>query len=112
MGLQVERMSGEAHDECGLRLDDNVREDARRRLLSLRGHLDGIARMLEREEVYCVDVLKQIKAVEGALGKVGDLVLCSHLRNHVATAHERGDTKQIVAELMDVLEVSAEVRNG
>ncbi len=88
---------------CGLRLEPMVREDARRRLLSLRGHVDGIARMLEQEQVYCVDVLKQIKAVEGALKKVGELVLRSHLQNHVATAHERGDSEQIVAELMEVL---------
>lgn len=93
-------MNGE---HCGLRLDADVREDARRRLLSLRGHLEGVMRMLEREEVYCVDVLKQIKAVDGALAKVGDLVLRSHLENHVATAHERGDTNAIVEELMDVL---------
>lgn len=93
----------ESGGQCGLRLDESVREDARQRLLSLRGHVDGVARMLEREEVYCVDVLKQLKAVEGALTKVGDLVLRSHLRNHVVTAHERGDTDRIVAELMDVL---------
>lgn len=94
-------MSGQAR--CGLRLDPEVREDARRRLLSLRGHVDGIARMLEKDDIYCVDVLKQIKAVEGALHKVGDLVLRSHLRNHVVTAHERGDTERIIAELMEVL---------
>lgn len=87
----------------GLRLDSEVREDARRRLLSLRGHVDGITRMLEKDEIYCVDVLKQIKAVAGALNKVGDLVLRSHLRNHVVTAHDRGDTDVIVAELMEVL---------
>lgn len=92
-----------AHARCGLRLDHEVREDARRRLLSLRGHVDGITRMLEKDEIYCVDVLKQIKAVEGALNKVGDLVLRSHLRNHVVTAHDRGDTDVIVAELMEVL---------
>lgn len=91
------------HGECGLRLDPAVRDDARRRLLSLKGHLEGIARMLERDEIYCVDVLKQIKAVDGALAKVGDLVLRSHLRNHVATARERGDVDDVVAELMDVL---------
>lgn len=88
---------------CGLRLDPQVSEDARQRLLSVRGHVDGIARMLERDEVYCVDVLKQVSAIEGALRKVGDLVLRSHLRNHVVTAHERGDTDAIVSELMEVL---------
>ncbi|MBA1147121.1 metal-sensitive transcriptional regulator [Ectothiorhodospiraceae bacterium WFHF3C12] len=91
------------HTDCGLNLDPQIKEDARRRLLSVKGHVDGVARMLERDEVYCVDVLKQVSAIEGALRKVGDLVLRSHLRNHVVTAHERGDTDAIVAELMEVL---------
>lgn len=87
----------------GLRLDPNAREDARRRLLSIKGHVEGVLKMVQDEEVYCVDVLKQIKAVNGALDKVGSLVLRSHLRDHVVTAHERGDTDQIVEELMEVL---------
>jgi CsoR family transcriptional regulator, copper-sensing transcriptional repressor len=87
----------------GLKLDAGVRDDARRRLLSVKGHVEGILRMLEDETVYCVDVLKQVKAVDGALAKVANLVLQSHLRSHVATAHERGDTEHIVGELMEIL---------
>jgi len=89
--------------EHALRLDPGTREDARRRLLSIKGHVEGILRMLENESVYCVDALKQIKAVNGALEKVGGLVLKSHLKDHVVTAHERGDVDEIVAELMEVL---------
>jgi DNA-binding FrmR family transcriptional regulator len=84
-------------------LDPNTREEARRRLLSIRGHVEGVLRMLEDDSVYCVDALKQIKAVQGALDKVGTLVLRSHLKDHVVTAAARGDTDQIVAELMEVL---------
>jgi len=91
------------HAGCALKLDAAVREDARRRLLSVKGHVEGVLRMLEDDEVYCVDVLKQTKAVNGALVKVGDLVLRSHLRDHVVTAGQRGDTEAIVAELMEVL---------
>jgi DNA-binding FrmR family transcriptional regulator len=86
-----------------LKLAPQVREDARRRLLSVKGHVEGILRMLENEQVYCVDVLKQIKAVDGALNKIGDLVLKCHLKRHVATAHERGDEDRIVEELMEIL---------
>jgi len=86
-----------------LRLDAETREAARRRLLSVRGHVEGILRMLEDESVYCVDVLKQVKAVDGALAKVGDLVLRSHLKDHVVTAQQRGDVPEIVDELMEVL---------
>ncbi len=87
----------------GLHLDAGTRDNARRRLLSVRGHVEGILRMLEDDSVYCVDILKQIKAVDGALDKIGDLVLRSHLKDHVVTAHERGDVGDIVEELMEVL---------
>lgn len=84
-----------------LHLDPAVREAARRRLLSVRGHVEGILRMLEKEDVYCVDVLKQARAVEGAVSKVGDLVMRSHLQTHVVTAAQRGDSETLVEELME-----------
>ncbi len=59
--------------------------------------------MLEDESLYCVDALKQIKAVQGALDKVSGLVLRSHLHDHVATAAKRGDTDEIVEELMELM---------
>jgi len=86
-----------------LHLDEAARAEAQRRLKSVRGHVEGILRMLDDDSVYCVDVLKQIKAVEGALDKVGELILKSHLRDHVVTAAQRGDTSEIVDELMEVL---------
>jgi CsoR family transcriptional regulator, copper-sensing transcriptional repressor len=88
--------------EHTLHLDPKVREDARRRLLSTKGHVEGILKMLEGDP-YCVDVLKQIKAVQGALDKVGEMVLQSHLKHHVVSATERGDADHLVAELMEVL---------
>ncbi len=92
-------------DCCGpeLRLDDSVRVDARQRLLSVKGHVEGVLRMLEDDSVYCVDVLKQLRAIDGALNKVGDLILRSHLQRHVSTAQARGDAEQLVTELMDIL---------
>jgi len=87
----------------GLHLDDETRKKARNRLLSVRGHVEGLLRMLEDDDVYCVDVLKQIKAVQGALGKVGGLVLESHLNEHVVNAAARGDADTIVEELMELL---------
>ena len=91
------------HCAHGLKLDPETRDQAKKRLLSIRGHVEGIMRMLEDYSVYCVDALKQIKAVNGALEKVGSLVLQSHLKDHVVTAAQRGDVDEIVAELMEVL---------
>lgn len=92
------------HDcrDC-LNLDPDTRKNAGVRLKSAKGHLEGILRMLEDPDVYCVDVLKQIKAVQGALTKVGDNVLRAHIRDHVATAAQRGDSEQITDELMEAL---------
>ena len=86
-----------------LAIDPAIRRDALARLRSIRGHVEGIVRMLERDDVYCVDALKQIKAVQGGLAKTSDTILRGHLKHHVVTAHERGDDDAIVAELMDVL---------
>jgi DNA-binding FrmR family transcriptional regulator len=95
-----------ARETC-LHLDPEVRKEAILRLKSAKGHLEGILRMLEDERVYCVDVLKQVKAVQGALSKVGERVLKSHIREHVATAALRGDTDKIVDELMEALKYQA-----
>jgi DNA-binding FrmR family transcriptional regulator len=90
-----------AHD-C-LHLDQATRADASLRLKGVRGHVEGVLRMLEDPQVYCVDVLKQVSAVQGALRKVSESVLRAHMRDHVVTAAQRGDTEQIVDELMEAL---------
>ncbi len=94
------------HPDC-LHLDPVVREDAARRLKSVRGHVEGVLRMLDDPDVYCVDVLKQMSAVQGALRKVSEAVLRAHIRDHVVTAAERGDTEHIVDELMEALKYKA-----
>jgi len=73
------------------------------RLAIAKGHLDSILHALEKDQTYCVDVLRQIKAVQGALEKAGQITLESHLRVHVATAAARGDVESMVEELMDAL---------
>lgn len=93
------------HADC-LRLDPETRQQATVRLKSAKGHLEGVLRMLEDENVYCVDVLKQIKAVSGALAKINASVLRAHIRDHVTTAAQRGDADAIVDELMEALKYS------
>lgn len=91
------------HAENRLCMPDDARKRAARRLSIARGHLDSIVRMLDDPEVYCVDVLRQIKAVQGALSGAGEVVLRGHLEAHVATAATRGDTLEMVEELMEAL---------
>ena len=94
-----------AHHTGGGRLcmPEAARSVVTRRLAIAKGHLESILQSLQKHDVYCVDVMRQIRAVEGALQKAGQITLESHLRAHVATAAERGDTEAIVEELMDAL---------
>ena len=101
--------SATGHPADCLHLDPDTRHDAALRLKSAKGHLEGVLRMLEDPDVYCVDVLKQVKAVQGALSKVGERVLRSHIRDHVTTAADRGDTEAIVDELMEALKYQSRV---
>lgn len=84
-------------------MPEDTRKVVTRRLAIAKGHLESILEALQKHDVYCVDVMRQVSAVQGALQKAGQITLESHLRAHVATAAERGDTETIVDELMDAL---------
>lgn len=74
------------------------------RLKSIEGHVRGVERMVE-EDAYCIDIVKQIDAIQAALGKVSALVLDRHLHTCVTTAI-RGDDpaerERVIGEIMEV----------
>ncbi len=53
---------------------ENAKAEALKRMKSIAGHVKGIERMLEQDE-YCIDVIKQIQAVQAALNKVSTVLL-------------------------------------
>ena len=50
----------------------------RNRLKRLKGQVEGIIRMIDKDE-YCVDILTQVLALQGAIKGVSELILESHL---------------------------------
>lgn len=86
-----------------LHLDPETRRGVVFRLKSVQGHLGAISRMVGDEHTYCVDVLQQLRAVQGALSKVNAMVLRSHVKDHVTTAVLRGDIAHTVDELIEIL---------
>lgn len=86
-------------------------ESVIRRLKSIHGHVNGIMRMVE-EDAYCIDVIRQIQAVEGALSKVSAQILEDHLNSCVITAI-RGDSEaereRVLNEIAEVFEMSTKV---
>ena len=82
-----------------------------RRLKSIEGHVKGILRMVEGD-TYCIDVIRQIQAVEAALNKVSSQILEEHLNSCVITAI-RGDSEaereRVLSEIAEVFEMSTKV---
>lgn len=77
-----------------------------RRLSSAAGHLKGIERMVE-EDSYCIDIIRQIQAVQAALGKVSTMLLDNHLHTCVTTAIQGDDPVERERMLQEVTSVFA-----
>jgi DNA-binding FrmR family transcriptional regulator len=64
------------------------------------------------EDAYCIDVIRQIQAVESALNKVSTQILEGHLNSCVITAIEGRDQKErerVLKEITEVFEMSTKV---
>ena len=85
-------------------MDDVTRKAVTQRLASAAGHVKGIERMVE-DDTYCIDVIKQIQAVQAALSKVSTLILDNHLRTCVTTAIQGDDAAEREAVLEEVTSV-------
>ena len=77
------------------------------RLKNVEGHIRGIERMID-ENAYCIDVIRQIQAVQAALNKISGMVLENHLNSCLITAVQ-GDNP---AEQQRVLKEISEVFNA
>lgn len=75
---------------------------------TVEGHVSGIRRMLEEDE-YCIDVIRQIQAVQSALSKVSKIVLEDHMDSCMTTAI-RGDNpaerERVLNEIVEVFEAA------
>jgi len=81
-------------------------ENTLRRLRTIEGHLKGIIRMVEQEE-YCIDVIRQIQAVEAALNKVSTHILENHLNSCVTTAIKGNNLRERERVLREITEIFA-----
>jgi DNA-binding FrmR family transcriptional regulator len=74
------------------------------RLKSIRGHVQGVEKMVEEGD-YCIDIVNQINAIQAALQKVSALVLDRHLHTCVTTAirgDDPGERERVINEIMEV----------
>jgi CsoR family transcriptional regulator, copper-sensing transcriptional repressor len=85
-------------------IDDETRGKVLGRLRRIEGQVQGIQRMVE-EDKYCVDILLQLTAVQGAVEQVQRLLLGRHIESCVADAVRSGSTRDRQKKMDELLEV-------
>ncbi|MEZ4590878.1 MAG: metal-sensitive transcriptional regulator [Chloroflexota bacterium] len=92
-------------------MDDVTKKAVSQRLASAAGHLKGIERMVE-DDTYCIDVIKQVQAVQAALNKVTSMILDNHLHTCVTTAirnDEPDERERVLQEITSVFTMSNKI---
>jgi DNA-binding FrmR family transcriptional regulator len=78
--------------------------DVLARLKNVEGHVRGVERMVEKDE-YCIDIIRQIQAIQAALNKVSSMVLEGHLNSCLITAVRGDDPAERERVFMEIGEV-------
>ena len=87
-------------------MDADQKRTVLNRLKSIEGHVRGIQRMVE-DDSYCIDVIRQVHAVQKALEGVSGLVLENHLNTCVTTAIRGNDVderQRMIGEIVGVFQ--------
>jgi len=85
-------------------LTDDEKTKLANRLRRIAGQVSAVQRMMD-EDTYCVEILTQIAAANGALGKVGQIILESHIKSCVAEAIKSGSAQQRDEKLEELIEI-------
>lgn len=85
-------------------MDAETKRSALARLKRIEGQVQGIQRMVG-EEKYCVDILLQLSAVQGALTQVSRLLLARHIESCVKDAVTSGTEEDRGRKIQELVEV-------
>lgn len=83
-------------------LSDDEKTKLQNRLRRVAGQVAAIERMIDKD-AYCVETLTQLAAATGALGKVSEIVLESHIRTCVADALREGSESEKDRKLEELI---------
>jgi DNA-binding FrmR family transcriptional regulator len=86
-------------------------EEAAKRLKTVEGHIAGIRRMIDDGE-YCIDVIRQIHAVNAALNKVSKIILEEHMNSCMITAvrgDDQAERERVLNEIAEVFDAATKI---
>lgn len=79
------------------------KEKITRLLKTARGQLDGLLKMVE-DDRYCIDISNQLMATQAILRNVNKEVLHAHLDCCINEAFEKGEQRQKIEEIMELMD--------
>ena len=80
------------------------KDETLQRLKVVEGHVGGIVRMVEND-AYCIDLLRQVQAVQAALNKISAKILDDHLHSCLISAVRGEDPDERERVLREITEV-------
>ena len=85
-----------------------MKQETLRRIKTVEGHVRGIERMLE-SDAYCIDVIRQIQAVQSALTKISVSVLNEHMQTCLTDSLDGQKRDQMLREITEIYEMASKV---
>lgn len=85
-------------------MDFEIKRKVIARLSRVKGQVGGIERMVD-EGKYCIDILNQISAVQGALGQVSLIIMKNHIETCVSDAIKTGSDLERMKKVEELMEV-------
>lgn len=71
-------------------------------LKTSKGHLEAVIKMVENDR-YCVDVSKQILAIQALLKKANLKIIDKHIKSCVKHAFEEGHGDEKIDEIIEII---------
>ncbi len=82
-------------------MQDGAKSEVLRRLKSVEGHVRGVAKMVENEDVTYADVVQQTNAIFSAIRRVNTVLLKDFVEER---AEQEGASEDMVKDLLKAID--------
>ena len=82
-------------------MQDGAKSEVLRRLKSVEGHVRGVAKMIESEDVTYADVIQQTNAIFSAIRRVNIVLLKDFVEER---AEKEGASEELVKDLVKAID--------
>jgi DNA-binding FrmR family transcriptional regulator len=82
-------------------LQDEAKSEVLRRLKSVEGHVRGVAKMVEGEDVTYADIVQQTNAIFAAIRRINTVLLKDFVEERV---EKEGSSEEMVKDLVKAID--------